>query len=146
MNTRTKKTLRRGFTLIELLVVILILAILAALIVPKVIGRTDDAKVGAAKSDIKTLSSALEAFKLDCGRYPTTDEGLQALVVAPSDVQGWKSAYIKTGNIPLDPWGTEYHYEYPGPDGGENSFLIESYGADKAPGGEGYAADIIEAG
>ncbi|AIE87566.1 type II secretion system major pseudopilin GspG [Fimbriimonas ginsengisoli] len=139
---------RRGFTLIELLVVILILAILAALIVPKVIGRTDDAKVGAAKSDLKNLSSALEAFKLDCGRYPTADEGLTALQVAPGDVQGWKGPYLKgmPESQPVDPWGTAYQYEYPGTSGDPNSYTITSLGADKAQGGDGYNADLTENG
>ena len=136
--------LRRGFTLIELLVVILIIAILAALIVPKVIGKTDDAKVAAAKADLSTLAGALQNFRLDCDRYPSTAEGLQALRTPPSDATGWKGPYI-TKDIPSDPWHNEYHYEFPGPDGND-SFLLESYGSDGAPGGDGTAADIIEGG
>lgn len=130
---------KRGFTLIELLVVILILAILAALIVPRIVSRQDQAKIGAAKSDIRTLSNMVNTFKLDTGRYPTTEEGLSVLRVAPSDADGWKGPYLEK-DVPLDPWQSDYVYEYPGPDGSD--FLIECYGADKAPGGEGDAADI----
>lgn len=134
---------RFGFTLIELLVVILILGILAALILPRVIGRTDDAKVAAAKSDLNTLSNALQNFRLDCGRYPTTEEGLNALRVQPSgNATGWKGPYL-TKDLPADPWGGAYVYQYPGQSGGD-SYLLESYGADGAPGGTGPAEDIIE--
>jgi general secretion pathway protein G len=90
MKTPMKKTIRRGFTLIEMLVVILILMILAALIIPKLIGRTDDAKIAAAKSDIATLSSSLDQYRLDNDKYPTTEEGLNALVTQPSDAPHWK--------------------------------------------------------
>jgi len=143
---RTKLTgtkLRKGFTLIELLVVILIIAILAALIVPKVIGKTSDAKIAAAKTDLSTLQAAVSNFRLDCDRYPTTAEGLQALRVQPSDCPGWKGPYVQS--IPQDPWHNDYHYEYPGPDG-DQSFVVESYGSDGAPGGEGEAADIVMGG
>jgi general secretion pathway protein G len=133
-------TNRRGFTLIELMVVILIIAILAALVVPKVIGRTDDAKVGAAKSDISALSTAIDTFRLDCGRYPTTEEGIQVLSVPPSDVQGWKGPYLRKA-ITNDPWGNPYIYEYPGSLGNE-SFTLKSYGGDGVPGGDGNNADI----
>lgn len=146
MNTRLNKSVRRGFTLIELLVVILILAVLAALIVPKVMGRTGEAKKGAAKTDLKTLSSAIEAFKLDCGRYPTTEEGTDALITSPGDVQGWKGPYIKGGVVPLDPYQHEYHYEYPGQSGNDDSYTIVYYGSDGAPGGDGDAEDIVENG
>ncbi|HSE46292.1 MAG TPA: type II secretion system major pseudopilin GspG [Gemmatimonadales bacterium] len=132
--------MRRGFTLIELLVVILIIAILAALIVPRIVGRGDEAKVAAAKADISSLRGMLHQFKLDTGRYPSTEEGLQALRVAPSDVQGWKGPYADK-DIPLDPWQHEYVYQYPGTEG-DDSFLLISYGADGAEGGEGNNADI----
>jgi general secretion pathway protein G len=137
-----RNTLRRsrGFTLIELLVVILIIAILAALIVPRIVNRSDQAKVAAAHSDISALRGMLHQFKLDTGRYPTTEEGLQALRVAPSDVQGWKGPYSDK-DIPMDPWNHEYVYQYPGTEG-DDSFLLISYGADGAEGGEGDNADI----
>lgn len=141
MKTRMKKR-STAFTLIELLVVILILAILAALIVPRVVGRTDDAKRAKAASDISTLSSLLQQFRVDTDRFPTTEEGLNALRTPPSDIRNWRGPYT-TKPIPTDPWGNEYIYEYPGP-GGEDTFLLMSYGADGAPGGEGNAADIID--
>jgi general secretion pathway protein G len=130
---------RRGFTLIEMLVVILILAILAALIIPRLIGRTSDAKIAKAKSDIATVSSLLQQYRLDNDKYPTTEEGLNALRVRPSSARNWKGPYT-TKDIPMDPWGNPYVYQAPGPDG--QDFLVTSYGVDGAPGGEGDAADI----
>ena len=130
---------RRGFTLIEMLVVILILAILAALIIPRLIGRTSDAKIAKAKSDIATVSSLLQQYRLDNDKYPTTEEGLNALRVRPSSARNWKGPYT-TKDIPMDPWGNSYVYQSPGPDG--QDFLVTSDGADGAPGGEGDAADI----
>jgi general secretion pathway protein G len=138
---KQKKNLfaRRAFTLIELLVVILILAILAALIVPRVVGRTGDAKRAKAASDIATLSSLLSQYRLDTDAFPTTEDGLYALRVQPADAQNWRGPYTSK-DIPPDPWGNEYVYESPGPNG--EDFLIISYGSDGAPGGEGEAADI----
>jgi general secretion pathway protein G len=137
-----RKQRKLGFTLIELLVVILILAVLAALIVPRVVGRTGEAKKAKAASDIATLSNLLQQFRIDCDRYPTTEEGLSALRVAPADVQGWKGPYLQK-ELPTDPWNNEYVYEFPGASG-EDSFVLMSYGSDGAPGGEGDAADIGE--
>jgi general secretion pathway protein G len=139
MNTQSNLRSRRAFTLIEILVVIVILAILASLIIPKLIGRTDDAKVAKAKSDIATLKSCLSAYRLDNDKYPTTEEGLEALRVAPSDATHWKGPYTEN-EIPKDPWGNDYVYQSPGPSG--QDYLITSYGSDGQPGGEGYAADI----
>lgn len=136
-----KNRRNRAFTLIELMVVILILAILAALIVPRVIGRQDEAKRAKAAADIKSLSSALQQFRLDCDRFPTTEEGLQALRTAPADVNNWKGPYLQNA-IPTDPWGSEYIYEYPGAD--ENSYILMSLGADGVEGGDGNNADITE--
>jgi len=130
---------RRAFTLIELLVVILILAILAALIVPRVVGRTSDAKLAKAASDIATLSSLLQQYRIDNDKYPTTEEGIQVLRVQPSDAPNWKGPYTSK-DLPTDPWGNEYSYESPGPNG--EDFLIQSYGSDGAPGGDGEASDI----
>lgn len=138
-STRGRKS---AFTLIELMVVILIIAILAALIVPRVVGRTGQAKVAAAKSDISTLSSMLDHFRVDCDRYPTTEEGLNALVTCPSGLDGkWHGPYTQKSTIPLDPWQNAYHYESPGKTGSD-SYLITSYGSDGAPGGDGEATDI----
>lgn len=132
---------RSAFTLIELLVVILILAILAALIVPRVVGRTSDAKRAKAASDIASLGKALSQFRLDCDRYPTTEEGLDALRTQPGEVRGWRGPYIEKA-IPPDPWGNPYIYEYPGST--DDSYFLISYGADGAPGGEGDNADVGE--
>ncbi len=139
MNMTKLHRSRRAFTLIEMLVVILILAILAALIIPRLVGRTSDAKIAKAKSDIATLSSLLQQYRLDSDRYPTTEEGLNALRVRPSSARGWKGPYT-TKDISLDPWNNPYVYQSPGPDG--QDFLITCYGSDGAPGGEGDAADI----
>lgn len=128
---RCRRTSASGFTLVEIMVVVLIIAILASLIIPKVINNTDTAKVAAAKSDIASLSSALDAFRLDNGRYPTTDEGLQALEVRPSNCPNWKGPYL-TKQIPMDPWGNPYQYQTPGPNPGDD-YLISSNGA----GGQG---------
>ncbi|HMS55165.1 MAG TPA: type II secretion system major pseudopilin GspG [Fimbriimonadaceae bacterium] len=137
---RLRTQRRRGFTLIELLVVILILAILAALIVPRVVNRTSDAKRARALSDIATLTTALNSFRLDCDRFPSTEEGLQSLRTQPGEVTGWRGPYLEKA-IPPDPWGNEYAYEYPGT-GGDDTFTLMSFGSDGAPGGEGDATDI----
>ena len=128
---------RRAFTLIELLVVIMIIAILAALIVPRVVNKTSDAKRSKAASDIANLRSAVNAFRLDCDRYPTTEESLDSLRAAPSDVKNWRGPYLDRPLTP-DPWGNAYVYETTGDD----NFSVMSYGADGAPGGEGDASDI----
>ena len=130
-----------GFTLIEIMVVVVILGILASLVVPKVLGRTDDARVVAAKQDIATIVQALKLYRLDNQRYPTTQQGLQALVTAPTDgppAAGWKTGgYIE--KLPRDPWGKPYQYLSPGVKGEIDVF---SLGADGAPGGAGNDADI----
>lgn len=130
---------RRAFTLIELMVVVLILAILAALVVPKIVGNADKAKVSAANSDITAYKSMLEHFRLDCDRYPTTEEGLQALRTEPSGLSGkWKGPYADK-DIALDPWQHEYIYE----SNGDTSFTIKSLGSDGQEGGDGYATDLV---
>ncbi|MBY0578635.1 MAG: type II secretion system major pseudopilin GspG [Burkholderiales bacterium] len=132
---------QRGFTLIEIMVVIVIIGILAALIVPKVMSRPDEARIVAAKQDIGSIMQALKLYKLDNHSYPTTEQGLQALVKKPSTppIPGnWKTGgYLE--QLPLDPWGKSYQYLNPGLHGEIDVF---SYGADGAPGGEGSDVDI----
>jgi general secretion pathway protein G len=136
MNIR--KNGRRGFTLIELVVVILILAILAALIIPRVVGRTDDAKRSKAASDIATLRSQVQLFKSDVGDYP---QSLMDLRTRPSEgADGWRGPYLDK-ELPTDPWGNEYDYQV---SSSGDEFTIISYGQDGAPGGDGNNADIGE--
>ena len=104
---------RGGFSLIELLLVLVILATLAALVVTKFAGRSKQAKVTAAETEVSRLETALDAFEIDVGRYPTSQEGLRALYEQPSNAESWKGPYLKRG-IPMDPWRNEYIYEYPG--------------------------------
>lgn len=131
----------RGFTLIEIMVVVVIMGILAALIVPKLMGRTDDARIIAAKQDIATVMQALKLYKLDNQRYPTTEQGLRALITKPTSgpaADGWKAGgYLD--KLPKDPWGNPYQYLYPGIKGEIDVF---SLGADGQPGGVGNDADI----
>lgn len=133
-----RNRLKRGFTLIELVVVILILAILAALIVPRIVGRTDDAKRSKAASDISTLRGQVQMYKTDVGDFPET---LMDLRTRPSEgADGWRGPYLDK-ELPTDPWGNEYDYQVSSD--GEN-FTIISYAKDGAPGGEGDNEDIGE--
>ena len=125
------RTSANAFTLIELLLVMVILAILAAVVVPKFTGRTEQARLSAAKTDISSLKVALSAFETDTGRFPTSEEGLQALVDRPGDLQGWKHSYIE--KVPLDPWGHAYIYRLPG--SGAKDFDLLSCGPDGHEGG-----------
>jgi len=133
--------LRRGFTLLEVMVVVVILGILAALVVPKIISRPDEARAIAARQDIASLMQALKLYRLDNQRYPTTEQGLQALVARPASAPAapnWKAGgYVE--RLPKDPWGNPYQYLNPGVRGELDVF---SLGADGAPGGEGNDADI----
>jgi general secretion pathway protein G len=129
-----------GFTLIEIMVVVVILGILAAIVAPNVISRIDDAAVSRAKQDIRAIESALKLYRLDNFRYPTTDQGLEALVSQPNDptIRNWRQGgYLD--KLPKDPWNNTYRYLYPGRQG---EFDVFTYGADGQPGGEGINADI----
>ena len=138
-NSLTSQRFSRGFTLIEILVVIVILGILGAVVAPQILSRPDSARVQAAQLDLRTLASALEIYRLDNFNYPSSDQGLDALVEAPSgspEVKGWNpDGYIK--KLPEDPWGTPYVYENIG-----GRINLISLGADSEEGGEGNNADI----
>lgn len=129
---------RKGFTLIELLVVITILGLLALLVAPKMLGRVGPAKQKAAQTQIELFGTALDTFRLDVGRYPTTSEGLQALRTNPG-IEGWNGPYLQK-EIPLDPWVNPYIYTSPGNHG---EYDLISLGADKIQGGEGENQDIV---
>jgi general secretion pathway protein G len=145
MKTRTIKKLNEssGFTLIEIMVVIVILGILAGLLVPRIIGRPEEAKQLKAKIQIEGLETALSLYKLDNGNYPDTEQGLQALIEKPETGQSagkWhKGGYLEKGRVPLDPWGNEFVYLSPGMHG---DYDIISYGADGVPSGEDKNQDI----
>ena len=131
---------RTGFTLIELLVVLMILGLLAGLVGPRVLKQLGGAKSDTAQLQIAELSSSLDLFHLEVGRYPTSEEGLNALVDEPTGTSGWNGPYLRKTRIPEDPWGQDYHYQYPGDNG---DFDLYSLGRDGNDGGEGEDADII---
>jgi general secretion pathway protein G len=140
MKTSQNRRRSQGFSLLEIMVVVVILGILAATIVPQFIGTTHEAKIGAAKANIAELESALERFSVNMDRYPTTEEGLKALVEPPAGAEGrWRGPYVK--QLRPDPWNNPFQYRAPGirhP----ASFDVWSQGADKADGGEAQNADI----
>lgn len=138
MNKRTRS--RRGFTLIELLVVLVILALLAGIVLPKFLSRSEDAKVNAARTQIANFRTSLQMYALDNGQPPSTEQGLEALMIEPTSSpkpRNWKK-YIDT--LPKDPWGNDYIYESPGPN--DEDFIIISLGKDGREGGSGNDADI----
>jgi general secretion pathway protein G len=129
----------RGFTLIELMVVVVILGLLAAFVAPRFFGKLSTAKIKAAKVQIEMFGTALDGFRLDVGRYPTTEEGLKALREKPSGADKWEGPYLPK-EIPMDPWGNAYVYRSPSEYG---DYDIMSYGLDKAEGGEGENQDVV---
>ncbi|HSO66220.1 MAG TPA: type II secretion system major pseudopilin GspG, partial [Desulfatirhabdiaceae bacterium] len=130
---------QKGFTLIELLVVIIILGLLSALVAPKFFGKVDKAKLKTAKTQIELFGSALDEFRLDNGRYPTSEEGLNSLREKPGNLANWDGPYLPK-TIPLDPWGNPYQYRSPGEHG---PYDLISYGGDGAAGGEGNDKDQV---
>ncbi len=131
---------QRGMTLIELLVVLVILGLIASLAGPQVMKYLGSAKTDTAKQQIHLLDEVLDGYKLDNARYPTTQEGLDALVKAPAGAGNWRGPYLKKNTVPKDPWGNDYKYLSPGEQG--RNYDIVSLGADGKPGGEGENKDI----
>jgi len=143
MSYNKKRMDSQGFTLIEIMVVLVILGILAGLIVPRIMGRPDEARRMKAKIQIQSLETALQLYKLDTGNYPSTEQGLQALVEPPATgelARAWREGgYLEKGQVPKDPWGNDYVYLSPG---AQAEFDIISYGADGVAGGDGKNEDI----
>jgi general secretion pathway protein G len=132
-----------GFTLVEILVVITIIGLIMSLVGPRVLGYLGESKVKAAQIQIESFASSLDLFYLDAGRYPSSAEGLAALVQRPGGAQSWNGPYLKNGQVPNDPWGHSYVYRSPGE---RSAYDIISYGSDGQEGGTGTAADIRNGG
>lgn len=130
INSRIRRRVRGGFSLIELLLVLVILAVLAAVVVPKFTGRSEDARKTAAKTDISQIETAMDTFEIENGRFPTNEEGLNALLVAPPNMPNWKKPYVKSDL--KDPWGNPYVYRYPGLNN-VHGFDLSSLGPDGQP-------------
>ena len=140
--SKTKQSIKkqRGFTLIEIMVVVIIIGLLATMVLPKVIGRQEQALQVRAKTDVRTISQALELYKLDNFNYPATQEGLSALVSKPGSAKNWqKGGYLNSKTVPQDPWGNDYQYRRPGKNG---EFDLWSNGADGKDGGSDENKDI----
>jgi general secretion pathway protein G len=141
--TARRRPAPRGFTLIEILVVLVVLAILATLVAPNVFRNVDVARETTARTQMEMLGAALDAYRLDNGRYPTTEQGLAALQAAPATeprTANWRGPYLRK-EVPMDPWGRPYTYRFPATNG-KPGFELASYGADGQPGGEGENKDI----
>lgn len=134
-----KNSCSTGFTLLELLVVIAIIGLLAAYVGPRYFAQLGKSEVTAATAQIEALAQALDQYRLDTGRYPSTEQGLAALAIQPSNEKKWRGPYLKK-DVPSDPWGNAYIYRFPG--NRSDEFQIMSYGKDGQPGGTGDAADI----
>jgi general secretion pathway protein G len=139
---RSARAFARGMTLIEILVVLVLIGVVLGIVGGNFLGRGEKAKADAAKIEIGQIGQALDLYKLETGRYPSTQEGLQALVSAPTGVANWNGPYWKRSTLPKDPWGNEYRYAAPGQTG---PYDIVSYGADGREGGDGVNKDIAGA-
>lgn len=141
MNKKITHTIHResGFTILELIVALGIIAIIMGLVAPNAMKEMGKSKTKSARIQIEQLAGALDMYKLDVGRYPSTAQGLQALLEQPNDEKRWNGSYIKKNNVPKDPWGQEYHYVSPGEHG---KFDLYSLGEDKEKGGEGTDQDV----
>ena len=137
---KLKHVAQSGFTLLELLVVLGIIAMLAGIVGPQVMKHMGESKTKAAKVQIEDLSATIDMYKLDVGTYPTTNEGLNALIESPNTAKRWNGPYLQKSKVPLDPWQNEYHYLSPGEHG---KFDLYSYGADAKEGGEGEYQDVV---
>lgn len=136
---RCRRRRAAGFTLIELLVVLVILGLLAALAGPRVVGYLAGAKTDTARLQVENLKAVLDLYRIDTGGYPTTQQGLTALVRNPGNVGSWRGPYLDSPNVPNDPWGNSYTYRSPGERGAYDLF---SLGSDRSPGGSGEAGDV----
>lgn len=128
-----------GFTLVELLVVILIIGLLTALVAPRFLGQVSKSEITTARAQLDALDKALQAYRIDVGRYPSSAQGLAVLTTQPSGEARWRGPYLQ-GEVPPDPWGTPYRYRQPGPNG--KDYELTSLGPDRAEGGQGDDADI----
>ena len=138
MNATTRRA-AAGFTLLELLVVILIIGLLTGIVAPRVLGQIGRSEITAARAQLDAFDKALQAYRVDTGRFPSTSQGLRALVTQPGDEPRWRGPYMQS-EIPVDPWDTAYQYRNPGSSGKDYDLL--SYGHDRAAGGTGDDADI----
>lgn len=139
IRTLSQRVTGRGFTLLELLVVMVILGLLAAYVAPRYFSQVGKSEVKAARVQIEAFGKALDQYRLDIGRYPTTEQGLNALIARPENENRWDGPYLSKA-VPLDPWGRPYSYKYPGQHG---EYDLVSLGTDGQPGGSGQAADIV---
>ena len=137
---RRRARRQAGVTLIEMLVVVTIIALFAMLVAPRLLRKSDTARITATRAQVNSFMTALGAYKLDTGLFPTTEQGLQALRAGPPNLNLWQGPYLPQ-EIPVDPWGNPYLYKYPGEHGDEPDVI--SLGADGKPGGEGINADIV---
>jgi general secretion pathway protein G len=135
---RSHPVRQSGFTLLELLVVMVIIGLLASIIAPQYFGQIGKSNVKVARAQVEALGQALDQYRLDVGRYPTSEQGLSALRTAPADTTKWRGPYLKR-DVPPDPWGLAYQYKSPGQHG---DYDLQSLGSDGQPGGEGEASDV----